>query len=75
MKLELSMIFKKIYFFFLGSLFFCMVDNIDGSYVIVFGVGLVGGMSGQMVSFIVIVKQGSFSKLIMFFFVQIVFLL
>lgn len=45
-KLELSMIFKKIYFFFLGSLFFCMVDNIDGSYVIVFGVGLVGGMSG-----------------------------
>lgn len=39
-----------------------MVDNIDGSYVTAFGAGLVGGMSGQMVSFTVTAKQGSLSK-------------
>lgn len=62
MKLELSMIFKKIYFSSPGSPFSCMVDNIDGSYVTAFGAGLVGGMSGQMVSFTVTAKQGSLSK-------------
>lgn len=39
-----------------------MVDQIDGSYVTAFGAGLVGGMSGQMVSFTVTAKQGSLSK-------------
>lgn len=39
-----------------------MVDKIDGSYVTAFGAGLVGGMSGQMVSFTVTAKQGSLSK-------------
>lgn len=46
-----------------GSPFSCMVDKIDGSYVTAFGAGLVGGMSGQMVSFTVTAKQGSLSKL------------
>lgn len=55
-------VFYVILIAFAGSPFSCMVDQIDGSYVTAFGAGLVGGMSGQMVSFTVTAKQGSLSK-------------
>jgi len=47
---------------FTGSPFQCLVDQVDGGYVSVFGPGLVGGMCGQNESFTVVAKRGALRK-------------
>ncbi|XP_059167482.1 filamin-A-like, partial [Physella acuta] len=42
-----------------GSPFSCVVDKIDNSFITAFGTGLVGGLSGDTVSFTVVAKQGT----------------
>lgn len=42
-----------------GSPFQCLVDEVDGGYLSVFGPGLVGGMSGETETFSVVAKSGT----------------
>jgi len=42
-----------------GSPFSCSVDKVNGSFVTVFGSGLVGGLSGQEENFTVVAKSGT----------------
>ena len=46
----------------LGSPFSCVVDNVGDSYVTAFGVGLVGGNSGEEETFTVVAKKGTASE-------------
>lgn len=45
-----------------GSPFSCVVDSLPDGFVTAFGVGLVGGNSGEEESFTVVAKQGTASK-------------
>ena len=47
---------------FAGSPFSCVVDSINGGFVTAFGVGLVGGNSGEEETFTVVAKQGTASE-------------
>ncbi|XP_076459972.1 filamin-A-like isoform X2 [Babylonia areolata] len=42
-----------------GSPFSCVVDGVNGGFVTAFGVGLVGGSSGEEETFTVVAKQGT----------------
>lgn len=42
-----------------GSPFSCVVDSVGGGFVTAFGVGLVGGSSGEEEAFTVVAKQGT----------------
>lgn len=48
--------------FFAGSPFSCVVDSVNGGFVTAFGVGLVGGSSGEEETFTVVAKQGTASE-------------
>jgi hypothetical protein len=45
-----------------GSPFSCVVDKLKDGFVTAFGVGLVGGLSGEEEQFTVVAKQGTASE-------------
>ena len=58
--------FTVLVIYITGSPFQCLVDNVDGGYISVFGPGLVGGLSGQTETFTVVAKSGNLSKICSF---------